>query len=106
MALTSRPIGVATDEGHELIYPTGVGGDGLLGAEVLTAHQLGMSVASLATITNVCNPDQAIVADCDHVIAAAAETAPRVRRLITTFLENGLCRSDTMSPVTASQTLK
>ncbi|MCA8999651.1 MAG: purine-nucleoside phosphorylase [Planctomycetaceae bacterium] len=74
--------------------------------EVLTAHQLGMSVASLATITNVCNPDQAIVADCDHVIAAAAETAPRVRRLITTFLENGLCRSDTMSPVTASQTLK
>jgi purine-nucleoside phosphorylase len=69
--------------------------------EALTARHLGMQVCGLATITNLCTPDAPVVADGEHVLQAAAQAAPRVRRLLSALLNpSGLncCSQETVCP--------
>ena len=54
--------------------------------EVTAAHRLGIRVCGIATITNICRPDQASPADGHHVIAMAERAEPRFRTLVTKFL--------------------
>lgn len=50
--------------------------------EVTLAHQLGLRVCGLATITNLCNPDALAAADGSHVVTVATEAEPRFRQLM------------------------
>jgi purine-nucleoside phosphorylase len=56
--------------------------------EATVAHDLGMRVCGLATITNLCRPDRPAetLVDAEHVIQAAAQAEPRFRALVREFL--------------------
>jgi purine-nucleoside phosphorylase len=54
--------------------------------EARAAHALGMQVAAVATVTNLCRPDAAAVADGDHVAQAASRSLPEFRTLLLAYL--------------------
>lgn len=50
--------------------------------EVIVAHQLGLCVLALSTITNVCLPDALGEADGEAVVAAAAQAEFKLRAIV------------------------
>lgn len=60
--------------------------------ELTTARELGIEAVGIAAITNLCNPDRAVVADSEHVIAAAGAIEPRFRAVLHRVVSLDLCR--------------
>jgi purine-nucleoside phosphorylase len=50
--------------------------------EAIVAHQLGLRVLALSTVTNVCRPDALTRTDAAHILAAAAAAEPKLRAIM------------------------
>ncbi len=50
--------------------------------EVVTATRLGMSVLALSVVSNVANPDRAIVADHSEVLEAGDAAAGKLEQIV------------------------
>jgi len=56
--------------------------------EARIAHQLGMRVCAIGTITNICNPDLTVGADGHEVIEVASDAQPQFQKLITALVSS------------------
>ena len=57
--------------------------------EVLVAHEVGLPVVAFSMVTNVFRPDDAQQTTSEDVIAAAANSEPNLRRIVTRLLKTG-----------------
>jgi len=56
--------------------------------EVIVAHQLGMRVLGLATVTNVCLPDALSRATAHEIVDAAEGAEPKLRKIVMGIVAN------------------
>lgn len=55
--------------------------------EIVTANRMGLPVAAVAMITNICNPDQPEKTSGEEVVAVASRAAPQFCELLTAMVD-------------------
>ncbi|MEM9589462.1 MAG: hypothetical protein AAGA03_19425, partial [Planctomycetota bacterium] len=56
--------------------------------EVIAAGRLGMRVLALSMVSNVANPDQAVIADHEEVLQAGRSAAGKMERIVRDVLRD------------------